>query len=210
MNDKQIDTLLEEVKNTIPAEISDTESAEVLLGNVKRRIRKRRNLCNACVAVIAVVLVCLVGIQLRRDTDSRHSTIAATNPFQPLLTAMALFPETGVALINDEVSTLSQQQVEAKDSCIRLRFLAPDGTTLATLDVAVADDDYIELDTDALTGSLMFCPCAGNETVIDIGLTLKQADQTPVTLRGIVAVADHAVCQLENNGLLVVDRLRQS
>ena len=178
MNEQQIDNLLEDMKspNTIQTRHGKTDD-EFCQDFHNRLAQNRRRRLLAAVSVIAVVIVLSVFLRMGNRP-------ARQNDLQPLEMAEAIFPETGVALINGEVVTCDRQEENSADYCLKMRLSNHDGTAPMTIDVIVSDNDYVTIGNGPVTGDLLISRCSDSEAVVDFSLTVGQQH----VLKDIVAV----------------------
>ena len=178
MNEQQIDNLLEDMKspNTIQTRHGKTDD-EFCQDFHNRLAQNRRRRLLAAVSVITVIFVLSVFLRMGNRP-------ARQNDLQPLEVAEAIFPETGVALINGELVTCDRQEENAADYCLKMRLSNHDGTAPMTIDVIVSDNDYVTIGNGPVTGDLLISRCSDSEAVVDFSLTVGQQH----VLKDIVAV----------------------
>ena len=178
MNEQQIDNLLEDMKspNTIQTRHGKTDD-EFCQDFHNRLAQNRRRRLLAAVSVITVIFVLSVFLRMGNRP-------ARQNDLQPLEVAEAIFPETGVALINGEVVTCDRQEENSADYCLKMRLSNHDGTAPMTIDVIVSDNDYVTIGNGPVTGDLLISRCSDSEAVVDFSLTVGQQH----VLKDIVAV----------------------
>ena len=179
MNEQQIDNLLEDMKspNTIQTRHGKTDD-EFCQDFHNRLAQNRRRHLLVAVSVIAVVIVLSVSLRMN------HAPSDKQNDLQPLEMAEAIFPETGVALINGEVVTCDRQEENSADYCLKMRLSNHDGTAPMTIDVIVSDNDYVTIGNGPVTGDLLISRCSDSEAVVDFSLNIGK-DRL---LKDIVAV----------------------
>jgi len=178
MNEQQIDNLLEDMKspNTIQTRHGKTDD-EFCQDFHNRLAQNRRRHLLVAVSVITVIFVLSVFLRMGNRP-------ARQNDLQPLEVAEAIFPETGVALINGELVTCDRQEENAADYCLKMRLSNHDGTAPMTIDVIVSDNDYVTIGNGPVTGDLLISRCSDSEAVVDFSLTVGQQH----VLKDIVAV----------------------
>ena len=142
-----------------------------------RLAQNRRRHLLVAVSVITVIFVLSVFLRMGNRP-------ARQNDLQPLEVAEAIFPETGVALINGELVTCDRQEENAADYCLKMRLSNHDGTAPMTIDVIVSDNDYVTIGNGPVTGDLLISRCSDSEAVVDFSLTVGQQH----VLKDIVAV----------------------
>lgn len=179
MNEQQIDNLLEDMKspNTIQTRHGKTDD-EFCQDFHNRLVQNRQRHLLATVAVIAVAIVLSLFLRMNNHRPVEHDSL------QPLEIAEAIFPETGVALINGELVTCDRQEENAGDYCLKMRLSNHDGTAPMTIDVIVSDNDYVTIGNGPVTGDLLISRCSDSEAVVDFSLTVGQQH----VLKDIVAV----------------------
>ena len=179
MNEQQIDNLLEDMKSPNTIQTRHGKTGDEFCQDFHNRLAhsRQRHLLTA-VAVAAAVII--LSICLRMN----HQRPAERDSLQPLEMAEAIFPETGVALINGEVVTCDRQEENSADYCLKMRLSNHDGTAPMTIDVIVSDNDYVTIGNGPVTGDLLISRCSDSEAVVDFSLTVGQQH----VLKDIVAV----------------------
>ena len=178
MNEQQIDNLLEDMKSSNMIQNLHGKSDDEFCQDFHNRLaQNRRRRLLAAVSVITVIFVLSVFLRMGNRP-------ARQNDLQPLEVAEAIFPETGVALINGELVTCDRQEENAADYCLKMRLSNHDGTAPMTIDVIVSDNDYVTIGNGPVTGDLLISRCSDSEAVVDFSLTVGQQH----VLKDIVAV----------------------
>ena len=178
MNEQQIDNLLEDMKSSnMIQNLHGKTNNEFCQDFHNRLAQNRRRRLLAAVSVITVIFVLSVFLRMGNRP-------ARQNDLQPLEVAEAIFPETGVALINGELVTCDRQEENAADYCLKMRLSNHDGTAPMTIDVIVSDNDYVTIGNGPVTGDLLISRCSDSEAVVDFSLTVGQQH----VLKDIVAV----------------------
>ena len=178
MNEQQIDNLLEDMKSSNTLQNLHGNSDDEFCHDFHNRlVQNRQRHLLATVAVIAVAIV--LSLFLRMDNRP-----ARQNDLQPLEVAEAIFPETGVALINGEVVTCDRQGENSADYCLKMRLSNHDGTAPMTIDVIVSDNDFVTIGNGPVTGDLLISRCSDSEAVVDFSLNIGKER----SLKDIVAV----------------------
>ena len=178
MNEQQIDNLLEDMKSSNMIQNLHGKTDDEFCQEFHNRLaQNRRRRLLAAVSVITVIFVLSVFLRMGNRP-------ARQNNLQPLEVAEAIFPETGVALINGEVVTCDRQEENSADYCLKMRLSNHDGTAPMTIDVIVSDNDYVTIGNGPVTGDLLISRCSDSEAVVDFSLTVGQQH----VLKDIVAV----------------------
>lgn len=178
MNEQQIDNLLEDMKSSNMIQNLHGKTNDEFCQDFHNRLaQNRRRRLLAAVSVITVIFVLSVFLRMGNRP-------ARQNDLQPLEVAEAIFPETGVALINGELVTCDRQEENAADYCLKMRLSNHDGTAPMTIDVIVSDNDYVTIGNGPVTGDLLISRCSDSEAVVDFSLTVGQQH----VLKDIVAV----------------------
>lgn len=178
MNEQQIDNLLEDMKSSNMIQNLHGKTDDEFCQDFHNRLaQNRRRRLLAAVSVITVIFVLSVFLRMGNRP-------ARQNDLQPLEVAEAIFPETGVALINGELVTCDRQEENAADYCLKMRLSNHDGTAPMTIDVIVSDNDYVTIGNGPVTGDLLISRCSDSEAVVDFSLTVGQQH----VLKDIVAV----------------------
>ena len=178
MNEQQIDNLLEDMKSSNMIQNLHGKTDDEFCQDFHNRLaQNRRRRLLAAVSVITVIFVLSVFLRMGNRP-------ARQNDLQPLEVAEAIFPETGVALINGELVTCDWQEENAADYCLKMRLSNHDGTAPMTIDVIVSDNDYVTIGNGPVTGDLLISRCSDSEAVVDFSLTVGQQH----VLKDIVAV----------------------
>ena len=178
MNEQQIDNLLEDMKSPNMIQNLHGKTDDEFCQDFHNRLaQNRRRRLLAAVSVITVIFVLSVFLRMGNRP-------ARQNDLQPLEVAEAIFPETGVALINGELVTCDRQEENAADYCLKMRLSNHDGTAPMTIDVIVSDNDYVTIGNGPVTGDLLISRCSDSEAVVDFSLTVGQQH----VLKDIVAV----------------------
>ena len=178
MNEQQIDNLLEDMKSSNMIQNLHGKTNDEFCQDFHNRLaQNRRRRLLAAVSVITVIFVLSVFLRMGNRP-------ARQNDLQPLEVAEAIFPETGVALINGEVVTCDRQEENSADYCLKMRLSNHDGTAPMTIDVIVSDNDYVTIGNGPVTGDLLISRCSDSEAVVDFSLTVGQQH----VLKDIVAV----------------------
>ena len=179
MNEQQIDNLLEDMKSSNMIQNLHGKTDDEFCQNFHNRLaQNRRRRLLAAVSVITVIFVLSVFLRMN------HAPSDKQNDLQPLEMAEAIFPETGVALINGEVVTCDRQEENSADYCLKMRLSNHDGTAPMTIDVIVSDNDYVTIGNGPVTGDLLISRCSDSEAVVDFSLNIGK-DRL---LKDIVAV----------------------
>ena len=144
----------------------------------QRLAQSRRKHWVAAVSMLAIF--CILGVCLRMS--HRHSV--SQDSHQPLEIAEAIFPETGVALVNGELLTYDRQEENAADYCLKMRLSSHDGTAPMAIDVVVSENDYVTIGNGPVTGDLLISRCSDSEAVIDFSLNFGNER----SLKDIIAV----------------------
>ena len=178
MNEQQIDNLLEDMKSSNMIQNLHGKTDDEFCQDFHNRLaQNRRRRLLAAVSVITVIFVLSVFLRMGNRP-------ARQNDLQPLEVAEAIFPETGVALINGELVTCDRQGENSADYCLKMRLSNHDGTAPMTIDVIVSDNDYVTIGNGPVTGDLLISRCSDSEAVVDFSLTVGQQH----VLKDIVAV----------------------
>ena len=178
MNEQQIDNLLEDMKSSNMIQNLHGKTDDEFCQDFHNRLaQNRRRRLLAAVSVITVIFVLSVFLRMGNRP-------ARQNDLQPLEVAEAIFPETGVALINGELVTCDRQEENAADYCLKMRLSNHDGTAPMTIDVIVSDNDYVTIGNGPVTGDLLISRCSDSEAVVDFSLTVGRQH----VLKDIVAV----------------------
>ena len=178
MNEQQIDNLLEDMKSSNMIQNLHGKTNDEFCQDFHNRLaQNRRRRLLAAVSVITVIFVLSVFLRMGNRP-------ARQNDLQPLEVAEAIFPETGVALINGELVTCDRQEENSADYCLKMRLSNHDGTAPMTIDVIVSDNDYVTIGNGPVTGDLLISRCSDSEAVVDFSLTVGQQH----VLKDIVAV----------------------
>ncbi|MBQ9445625.1 MAG: hypothetical protein IJU61_03455 [Victivallales bacterium] len=178
MNEQQIDNLLEDMKSSNMIQNLHGKTNDEFCQDFHNRLaQNRRRRLLAAVSVITVIFVLSVFLRMGNRP-------ARQNDLQPLEMAEAIFPETGVALINGEVVTCDRQVENSADYCLKMRLSNHDGTAPMTIDVIVSDNDYVTIGNGPVTGDLLISRWSDSEAVVEFSLTVGQQH----VLKDIVAV----------------------
>ena len=165
MNEQQIDNLLDDMKSSNGLQAVHGKSDDEFCQDFKQRLaQNRRRHWVAAVSMLAIF--CILGVCLRMS--HRHSV--SHDSLQPLEIAEAIFPETGVALVNGELVTYDRQEENTADYCLKMRLSSHDGTAPMAIDVVVSDNDYVTIVNGPVTGDLLISRCSDSEAVIDFSL----------------------------------------
>lgn len=170
MNDKEIDTLLEEIKGCSPNTM-DSRSEEAIVAGLHAGIRRQRR--NTIALSLGVLLVLLAGVfswrSLLKD-DTQNIVERQWRDCAKLMLVHDLFPETGVALVNGELITFEHEEKKAGDIYLRLCMHRLNGKVPVTFDVIVEDNDYITLKEGPITGEIFVNRCSESEVIVDVDL----------------------------------------
>ncbi len=178
MNEQQIDNLLEDMKSSNMIQNLHGKTDDKFCQDFHNRLaQNRRRRLLAAVSVITVIFVLSVFLRMGNRP-------ARQNDLQPLEVAEAIFPETGVALINGEVVTCDRQGENSADYCLKMRLSNHDGTAPMTIDVIVSDNDFVTIGNGPVTGDLLISRCSDSEAVVDFSLNIGKER----SLKDIVAV----------------------
>ena len=179
MNEQQIDNLLEDMKSPNSLQAVHGKSDDEFCQDFKQRLaQNRRRYWIAAVSMLAIF--CILGVCLRMS--HRHSV--SQDSLQPLEIAEAIFPETGVALVNGELVTYDRQEENTADYCLKMRLSSHDGTAPMAIDVVVSENDYVTIGNGPVTGDLLISRCSDSEAVIDFSLNFGNER----SLKDIIAV----------------------
>ncbi len=205
MNDNEMETLLDELKRTACPADGAMRPADDFICELRRRLARRRRRLWRAVATIAVVGAAVIATAV---WGARHPAVDAGggDAADGLLAAEALFPETGVALVNGEVVTCEQEGLGRQANLFQLRFHGPDGSCLAAVEFTAAEDDTIAIADGAVTGSLLVSHCAHGETIIDLDLTIVQNDDGNLRLKELLAITPAGVIAADGQYGLTVSR----
>ena len=179
MNEQQIDNLLDDMKSSNGLQAIHSKSDDEFCQDFKQRLaQSRRRHWVAAVSMLAIF--CILGVCLRMS--HRHSV--SQDSLQPLEIAEAIFPETGVALVNGELVTYDRQEENKADYCLKMRLSNHDGTAPMAIDVVVSENDYVTIGNGPVTGDLLISRCSDSEAVIDFSLNFGNER----SLKDIIAV----------------------
>jgi hypothetical protein len=179
MNEQQIDNLLEDMKSSNTLQNLHGKSDDEFCHDFHNRlVQNRQRHLLATVAVIAVAIVLSLFLRMNNHRPIEHDSL------QPLEIAEAIFPETGVAIINGELVTCDRQEENTADYCLKMRLSNHDGTAPMAIDVIVSDNDFVTIGNGPVTGDLLISRCSDSEAVVDFSLNIGKER----SLKDIVAV----------------------
>ena len=179
MNEQQIDHLLEDMKSSNTLQnLHGKSDSEFCQDFHKYLVQNRQRHLLAAVAVVAVVIVLSFFLRMNNHRTMEHDSL------QPLEIAEAIFPETGVAIINGELVTCDRQEENAADYCLKMRLSSHDGTAPMAIDIIVSDNDFVTIGNGPVTGDLLISRCSDSEAVVDFSLNIGKER----SLKDIVAV----------------------
>ena len=174
MNDRQIDSLLEEARAQQPPEITP-QRTEAICGGLRTGIRHRHRIERTALASGVVLVVALWGLMFHRTKNAEEEQTASAVVLEKLAMARTVFPETGVALVNGEVMLVERQEKDGGGRQYLQIRLAKDGQELVSVDVIVSDDDYVVFDEGPVTGEVLVSRCDG-ESIVDCDLVVRRPD----------------------------------
>lgn len=166
MNDRQIDSLLEQMK-TESSPALDCQAEEAILNGLHDGIRRRRRMAYGLMATVALVLVCLIctiGGKTGRNSGQEPEAVAgawSAEEGQAMLAELELeqlFQETGVACVNGEIVTFEHQEEQNGKKLLCLRLAGQDGASMK-LEVVIPDNDYLVLKDGPVTGEMLISSC---------------------------------------------------
>ncbi len=179
MNEQQIDNLLEDMKSSTTLQNLHGKSDDEFCQDFHNRlVQNRQRHLLAAVAVVAVAIVLSLCLRMNNYPPVEHDGL------QPLEIAEAIFPETGVAIINGELVTCERQEENTADYCLKMRLSSHDGTAPMAIDVIVSDNDFVTIGNGPVTGDLLISRCSDSEAVVDFSLNIGKER----SLKDIVAV----------------------
>ena len=179
MNEQQIDNLLDDMKSSNGLQAVHGKSDDEFCQDFKQRLAQSRKR-HWVAAVSMLVIFCIMGVCLRMT----HRHPAVQDNLQPLEIAEAIFPETGVALVNGELVTYDRQEENTADYCLKMRLSSHDGTAPMAIDAVISDNDYVTIGNGPVTGDLLISRCSDSEAVIDFSLNFGNER----SLKDIIAV----------------------
>ena len=176
MNDKQIDNLLEIMKER-PCPTMDKTSEEAIVAGLHDGIRRqRRNTIAVSVVVLLVVVCVFIGRGFLKD-DVQESIVEWQWTNRAKLAAVQeLFSGTGIALVNGELITFEHDGAEAGEKLLGLCLHRINGKAPITFDVIVSDNDYIALKEGPITGEILVNRCSEHEVIVDVDLVFERPD----------------------------------
>ena len=175
MNDRQIDNLLEKMKER-PCLTMDKHSEEVIVAGLHDGIRReRRNAFAVLVGVLLLVVCVFIGKSLLKD-DVKEVVEAQWRNRAKLAAVQELFSGTGVALVNGELLTFEHDEEQPGDIYLQLCLHRINGKAPITFDVIVEDNDYIALKEGPITGEIFVNRCSELEVIVDVDLVFDRPD----------------------------------
>lgn len=172
MNDKQIETLLERMKQR-PSLQMDRCSEDSILAGLHCGIRKhRRNTFAVSICLLLLLAGVFIGKGLTNNNVRKNAEEQLENRAM-LVEFQNLFPETGVALVNGNVITFEHDDIPTEKKHLGICISRINGEVPITFDAIVADDDYISLKDGLITGDILVNRCSEQEVIIDIDLVFS-------------------------------------
>ena len=188
MNEKQIDSLLESIKEAELAPL-DRSSQDAIFAGLHAGMRQRRRRAYGVLAALALICVFLCGSRLvkKDDAASEFGGIPAVLAF-----AQELFPETGVAVVDEEIITFDHQNGRNAEKLLRLCMHRLDGKDPVTFAVFVSDNDYIMLTDGPVTGEIFVDSFSELQAVVIVDLEFSRPDGAKQKVKDAVVV--HPTC----------------
>ena len=169
MNDNQIETLLEKMKQR-PSLQMDRCSEDSIIAGLHGEIRKhRRNTFAVSISLLLLLSGVFIGKSLINN-DARKNAKELWENRAMLAEFQNLFPETGVALVNGNVLTFEHDDGPTEKKYLGICISRINGEVPITFDAIVADGDYISLKDGLITGEILVNRCSEQEVIIDIDL----------------------------------------
>ena len=182
MNDQQIESLLEKVRENSRCE-TDVIAEDAIWTRFRCAVRRRRRIAYAACAALFIVFAASCY------KHYYHSGPTINDVLDRLEVAQALFPEAGVCLVNWEISTYEKQSDEPGTQWLKLTLERMNGKEPLRIDLIVAQEDYIVLTDGPVTGELLVSRCGKDEfgeTIVDFNLFYCRPDGSRLHIKNSV------------------------
>ncbi len=162
MNDRQIDSLLEAMRENGRCE-TDVKADEAICARFRHAVRRRRRITYMACAAFFIALIASCYKYYYNPGPTKEEVV------EKLEVAQMMFPETGVSLVNGEISTYEKQNDEPGSQWLKLQLQRLNGKEPIRVDLLVAQEDYIRLTDGPVTGELLVssCPVNNGETIVE-------------------------------------------
>lgn len=184
MNEKQIDALLDSMKEREIAPLS-AQSQEAICAGLHAGMRRRRSQAYGVLAVLALICGFLCGNRLFKK-DAAASDLDGTSAL--LAFAQELFPETGVTVVDGEIMTFDHNNGGNAEKFLSLCMHRLNGKDPVTFAVCVSDNDYILLKEGPVTGEIFVDSCSEDKMVVIVDLEFSRPDGEKQKVKDAVVV----------------------